>query len=226
MAQDRILKEVTHLGSTLAELATGQIDTVLTELRGPVGDAQPRPSSGRGSGAKERVNLGTLGFNMLTLASKVGELIAQLSQYDLVRADAPTLTLRSANPITNVTFEWGKAQDYALLVENTGKDEQGLMLVARLIPVPDEAEEPAGDRRAMEAAGEGYALKVAPDVLELLAASERRRVVVKLDGLELPPGKHCLRVEVHQQDDHGRDKVLAAKVIEISVLPPPRAAAP
>jgi hypothetical protein len=128
-----LVNEVTRLGSTLAELATDQVQTVLTELRGPGGEAEKKPHPDLGPGA-DRINLGTLGFGVLELASKVGELMTQLSRYDLVRTGAPTLFLRATNPITSVTLAANEALDYRLLVENAGSDEDArdLTLIATL----------------------------------------------------------------------------------------------
>jgi hypothetical protein len=201
-----IVSEVTRLGSTLAELATDQVQTVLTELRGSAGEAQKKPRPDLGPGA-ERINLGTLGFDVLKLASKVGELMTQLSQYDLVRAGAPTLFLRAANPITSVTLAANEALDYRLLVENAGSDEDGrdLTLIAtlELVKTHGAAVGPAVTAPAV----------VVPASLTV-AAFERRQVTVNAPALAT--GKWVLRIDVA-----GADGPLAAKTVEITVLPPP-----
>lgn len=201
-----IVNEVTRLGSTLAELATDQVQTVLTELRGPAGEAHKKPNPDLGPGA-ERINLGTLGFDVLKLASKVGELMAQLSQYDLVRTGAPTLFLRAANPITSVTLAADEALHYRLLVENAGSDEDGrdLTLVATL--------EPVKTLGAAAAPADAVAARVVPDRMTVTAL-ERRHVTV--NGPALAPGKWMLRIDVA-----GPNGPLAAKTVELTVLPPP-----
>lgn len=195
---DQILKEVTHLGSTLAELATKQLDAVIGELRGPTGD-------GRDSGdteAPRRVNAGTMAFNVLQLMSKAGALLTELSEYDLVRRNAPALTLRSSNPLTNLTLQSHTPYPYELLVENEGAEELTTHITAELFQ---------GGKAVPSVELEGTFGRIFP--------SERRRISAKVPGLD--EGTYSLSFTV-RQGAHEHASVIGKKTIILTVLPKPR----
>jgi hypothetical protein len=197
---DQVLKEVTHLGSTLAELATKQLDAVIDELRGTVGDGR---KPGGPTEPPRRVNVGTMAFNVLQLASKFGSLLTQLSEYDLVRRNVPALTLKSSNPLTALRLQSGEPYGYELLIENDGDDELKLSVEAELT----EADQgPLGN------------LEIEPS-LERLFAMERRRVKVLIPGLA--KGEYCLTFTV-KTVDKSEPKVIGQKRIALHVLPGPQ----
>jgi len=200
---DQILKEVTHLGSTLAELATKQLDAVIHELGGPVGDGRKPDDPVE---PPRRVNAGTLAFNALQLVSKVGSLLTQLSQYDLVRRNVPTLTLRSSNPLSGLTLQANEDYKYELLIENDGEDELKLSLHAEIMEAgkdsPPHLEE----------------LTLAPKLKRILSL-ERLRAHVTIPGL--PEGKYSLIFTINQGEDETA-KVIGKKVVALIVLPAPK----
>jgi hypothetical protein len=193
---EEILKEVTNLGSTLAQLANSQLDAVLTELRGPTGAGDTT------SGASARVNVGTLAFNVLQVVNKVGDLMMQLSKYDLVRRDSPVLNVRAANPLTSWMIQAGEEQTYGFLVENNGERLTNLSLSASL--------------SAVEAGAQPVSLSDISPALADLDENERRRVALRLPAQST--GKYVLRIEVTKVD---AAKPLAAKAVTVTVLPPP-----
>jgi hypothetical protein len=213
---DQILKEVTHLGSTLAELATKQLNSVIEELGGPTGD---------GSEVKDRVppprvNAGTMAFNVLQLMSKAGALLTQLSEYDLVRRNAPTLTLRSSNPLTNLTLQAHVPHPYDLLVENEGNDELRISMSAQTLEVkePPAADDPSAANR--KPAADKVEAVPQPEILEDLVqifGLERRRVSVTIPGL--PKGSYLLSFTIKQRDNEAN--VLGKKSVTLKVLPAP-----
>lgn len=197
---EQVLKEVTHLGSTLAELATKQLDAVIDELRGTVGDGH---EPGDPAEPPRRVNMGTMAFNVLQLASKVGSLLTQLSEYDLVRRNVPALTLKSSNPLTELPLKSGESYAYELLIENDGDDELKISVEAELT----EAEH-----------GPIKNLDIEPS-LKRLFAMERRRVQVRIPGL--PKGEYILTFTVRAVDELER-KVIGQKRIALHVHPEPK----
>jgi hypothetical protein len=190
---DEILKDMTHLGSTLADVATKQLDAVLEELSGARGAAGPkdrdRPRDGH-------INVGTLAVNLIELAGKAGQILTQLSKYDLVRQDAPKLFISSSNPISGINIRSGERYPYDFLLENDGDDLKAVSVRARV-----------GREE----------LRVEPS-MEGIATGERRRLTVVLSSL--PPGRMNLSVEVVDQSSK-EERILATKTIEVTVLPPP-----
>jgi hypothetical protein len=201
---DQILKEVTHLGSTLAELATKQLDTVIKELKGDVGAGRDPKELGE---SPQRVNAGTLAYNVLQLVSKAGTLLTQLSEYDLVRRNVPVLTLRASNPLTSLPLQAGKAYPYELLIENEGNDELKVSLKAELLEKNLESGELTHGRE-LEVNGE----------LGSIFASERRRIVVSIPALK--EGSYGLSITITQHEGHA-GKVIGKKTVMLNVLPFP-----
>lgn len=197
---DQILKDLTHVASTLAEQAAKQIQSVTDELKGPVG-------RGRGSDdpqPPQRVNLGTMAFNVMQLASKVGSLLMELSQYDLVRRNIPTLTLRSPNQLTELPLEAGKEYEYKVLVENEGTEAQHVSLKAKIFK--------PGRERPL------HNLQIVGEFGEI-SASERRAVSVTIPA-ELEQGKYCLVFTIRDRSDDKRT-VIGKKVVDLLVRPLP-----
>jgi hypothetical protein len=189
---DQILKEVTHLGSTLADLATKQLDSVLGELRGPTGDADGAQGMG------QRVNAGTLAFNVFQLVSRVGSIMKELSEYDLVRKGEPTLILGASTPLSGLTLSEGSQLRYTLLLENNGPDEKGLKVAVDL------------ER------DDGKPARVEYDApFDVIFMSERRRVVIVSEALYA--GKYALRIAVY-----GQEGIRARKTVMITVLAAPQ----
>jgi hypothetical protein len=198
---DQILKEVTHLGSTLAELATKQLDAVIGELRGAAGDGRdPHDHE-----PPRRVNAGTMAFNVLQLVSKAGTLLTQLSEYDLVRRNVPALTLRSSNPLTNLTLQADTRYPYELLVENEGVDELKTHIKAEIFE--DGKDEPLGEIEL-----EGKFRRIFP--------SERRRISAKIP--ELSQGRYSLSFTITQGEDEDGANVIGKKTIILNVLAAPQ----
>ncbi len=190
---DEILKDMTHLGSTLADVATKQLDAVLEELSGARGGAGPkdreRPRDGH-------INVGTLAVNLIELAGKAGQILTQLSNYDLVRKDAPKLFVSSSNPISGIKLRRGERYQYDFLLENDGDDLKAVSVHARL---------------------EGEEVDVKP-AINAMATGERRKLTVVLLGQD--PGRRQLIVEVIDRSSEV-PRILATKTIEVTVLPPP-----
>jgi len=191
---DQILRDVTHLASTLANQATEQLDTVLKELRGEVGEGRNSDEPPR------RVNVGTMAFSVLQLASKVGSLLTELSEYDLVRKNTPALTLKSSNPLTSIELAEGKPYRYQLLIENDGVHDLEVAIDAQLVA-------PGKEPRVLEL----------ESTLKRIFASERRHIAVIIPKLH--EGKYCLSFTVK---DERHSTVIGKKVIDLIVLPAPK----
>jgi|GEM_PF-4699725 len=194
---DQILRDVTHLASTLADQATKQLDTVLKEFRGDVGEGR-KPNE-----PPQRVNVGTMAFSVLQLASKVGSLLTELSEYDLVRKNTPVLTLKSSNPLTSIELEQKKEHPYELLIENDGVEELKIAIEAQLIAT---GKQPKG-------------IDIQPKLARIFA-SERRHIAVTIPALT--EGKYCLSFTVTVKDQQGKSKVVGKKVVDLIVLPAPK----
>jgi len=197
---DQILKEVTHLGSVLAELATKQLDEVSKQLGGAVGEGRD-PSDVQ---PPRRVNAGTLAFNVLQLASKAGALLTQLSEYDLVRRNVSALALRSSNPLTSLPLQAGVGHPYELLIENEGDDEPRISISAELLTKNELGEL----KRLGELEIDGK--------FKRIFASERRHIRVKIPGL--PEGTYSLGITIRQGEE-GDAKVIGKKTVTLNVLP-------
>jgi hypothetical protein len=202
---ERILSEVTRVGSSLAELATKELDVVLKDLSGPQGGTEKLPDADIGAG---RVNVGTLAFNTLQLLSKVGDLMSQLAKYDLVRNDVPQITLQSTSPLSEVTVQTDEAQEFKFLLGNDGTEDVKVefSVVLRNLET-DQVRE----------------LDVTPKLDRQLHPGERVRLGVEIPALAQPrqaAGKHALTIEV--RDPKHLDKPIARKTLLIKVLPAPK----
>ncbi len=196
-----ILADVTRVGSKLADLATQQLDMVMTDLSSPAGARQEpnverRESLGRNDGD-------ALLFHLLQLMGKAGELMAQLSRYDVVRNDTPRVVLRAANPFESLTFPAGARPEYAFMLVNDGRCEPGLTLTATLT-------------------GDGTAPRELLPTPELtrIESGEHLRACVQLP--ELREGTHLL--EIRARTDQGQ--LLAAQNVQLRILPAPRPHSP
>jgi len=211
---DQILKEVTHLGSTLAELATKQLDAVIHELGGPVGDGRKPDDPVE---PPRRVNAGTLAFNALQLVSKVGSLLTQLSQYDLVRRNVPMLTLKSSNPLSGLTLQANEGSKYELLLENDGNDEPQINLNAEINEASKDAPPQKDAPPPPKKPAKKLTLTIEPK-LESILSLERLRVHITIPGL--PEGKYSLVFTV-TQGENKTGKIIGKKVVALIVLPAP-----
>lgn len=164
---DQILKQATQLGSTLTSVASQQLDSVLKELRGPVGD-------GNVPGEDNAASLGALASNVMQIVNQIGSLLVTASQYDLIRKDTHVLLLGSANALASLTVHAGKKTTYEFLVENSGRDGCIVEWQASLDPGVNGRK---GDIEVQE-------LEIARD--------ERRRVTIRLPSLA--EGKHTLAI--------------------------------
>jgi hypothetical protein len=126
-------------------------------------------------------------------------MIVELSKYDLVRKDAPQLTLGGVSPISELQVEALKPARYAFLLENPGLKEQTIAFGVRLLPSDQE-------------------IPFTPPSNEPLQASERRRYTVTLPAQE--PGDYRLRIVVSDASDPS--KLLARKTVRVKVLPKAR----
>jgi hypothetical protein len=144
---DQILKDAAQLGSTLTAFASRQLETVLTELRGPVGGEA-------GANAGDSASLGTLAGNVMQIVNQVGSLLMQVSQYDLVRSNANVMLLSSPNSISSHTVRAGVASRYELLLENNGRRPAQVEIHAALHekkPLePSKVECDVGERRRVQ----------------------------------------------------------------------------
>jgi hypothetical protein len=194
----QILKDVTHLGSKLADMATQQLDDVLSELRGPIGNTPRDMSSDDQANA---VNVGRLTANVLQLVTKLGSLVTELGNYDIVRRDAATLVLNTPNPLTALTLESQTEEIYDLFLENNGRLESNLALTAEL-----------GSPN-----GKPQKLEFDPS-LERIEAGERRLVRLVIPGLDaLAKGAYNMTITLARTGD--AVTVLAKKTVVINVLP-------
>jgi hypothetical protein len=198
---DEILKDMTHLGSTLADVATKQLDAMLAELRGAQGAAGPRDRKHSRDG---RVNVGTLAVNLIELAGKAGEILTQLANYDLVRRDTPEIFVSGSNPISGIKLRTGEPTDYGFLLENDGAGDLKATVRARL---------EGGEKR--------QSVTVTPPV-DAIAEGERRKLVARVPG-QKTPGRRTLIIEVIGSKDptSGKPQIFNTKTIEVTVLPPP-----
>lgn len=155
---DQILKQATQLGSTLTSVASRQLDSVLKELRGPVGD-------GKVPGQDNAASLGALASNVMQIVNQIGSLLVTASQYDLIRKDTHVLLLGSANALASLTVHAGKKTPYEFLVENSGRDGCIVKWQASLHPG---MKGPKDDIKVQEVE---------------IARDERKRVTIKLPSL-------------------------------------------
>jgi hypothetical protein len=198
---NRILSEVTRLGSSLTELATSELDTVLNQIRGPQGDASPSLDSGE-------ANVGTLAVNAMQLLGKVGDLITQLSKYDLVRKDAPSLALGTASPISSFTVPNGKEREYVFLLENNDGKPKYVTVDARLAALPRSDGGASPDTKALEVSEDVRHFEILPE--------ERRRIQVTIPA-QYETGKYKLSIDVTARDDKGT--TTTRKTVVLTVLP-------
>lgn len=198
---DQILKDVTDLGSKLANMAAQQLDDVLGELRGPIGGAPDAQSVS--------ANLGRLAVTMLQMVGKMGTVVTELASYDLVHRGAPTLVLNSTNPLTDVSVSANEAFTYELLVDNNGRGTQNLVVAARLSS--------AGER--------DRSLRLSP-ALTSIGSLERRRVAIDVPALA-SPGRAAYTLVITVLNETGDSAtVLAKKTVLINVLPAPEPPTP
>jgi hypothetical protein len=199
---DEILKDMTHLGSTLADVATKQLDAMLDELSGARGAAGPRDREHSRDG---HVNVGTLAVNLIELAGKAGQILTQLAKYDLVRRDTPELFVSASNPISGIKLRTGESTDYGFLLENDGAGDLKATVRARL---------EGGEKKRQ-------GVTVTPAV-DAIAEGERRKLVARLPG-QKTPGRRTLIIEVVGSEDptSGKRQIFNTKTIEVTVLPPP-----
>jgi len=206
---DEILKDMTQLGSKLAEMATNQLDDVLSEIKGPVGGSRDEGQS---------ANVGTLAFKVLQAVSRLGELATELAKYDLVRSDKEKLTMSSANALSSITFRSNtQGHEYHLFIENDGrKDRWQLKLEAKLLKFSSPSEPSSQNVEA-------------PALPDLIAASERRRVTIKLQPLAA--GEYNLMLSLYSSESSvcpptSSPTPPATKKVLIKVLPPPEPPTP
>ncbi|MEY4581599.1 MAG: hypothetical protein RL701_6302 [Pseudomonadota bacterium] len=208
---ERILTEVSRLGSSLAELATRELEVVLNDLKGERGSTNQESDADIGAG---RVNLGTVSVNAMQLLAKVGEFVTELSKYDLIRNDIPRLTLRATNPISSHSVQTSDGKPYFFLLENDGENGQSVAIAASLTCVP-RAERPAVLPSPAQP-------KITPE-LDTIGAGERRRLALELPD-QLSSGEYRLRIEVFDRSQP--PKLIARKTIQVNVLPPPQQHSP
>jgi hypothetical protein len=115
---ERILKDATQLGSSLAAFANRQLETMVKEL-GPMREGAEHPGDGRPS-----LPFGQLASNVMQIASLTSSLLVQLSKYDLVRPDSSVMLLDSGNALSSITVRAGQKIGYPVLVENNGRKRQ------------------------------------------------------------------------------------------------------
>ena len=195
---DDTLKQVTQLGSTLAKTATEQLDKVLVELRGPLGSTPHVDSAS--------FNMGTLAVSLLQVVNRVGSIMTELSQFDLVKRP-PALVLNAPNAPTSITLPHGTDASYSFLVENSGNVGGDVLAVTLTFQLYD--------RNGAEVPG------ISDTKSEELSAGERRRVEVKLPYLAA--GAYTLRIAA-VQDSTGA--TVSTKIVTITVLAPPQQHSP
>jgi hypothetical protein len=104
---DRLIEDVSRVGSALADMASEQIDAVLKELQKP--PASPTQDV--------RVDAGTLAVSLLQVVNKLGSLMVEVSKYDLVRRSADLFRVGGPNGVSTVAFASVPAT-YRFWVEN------------------------------------------------------------------------------------------------------------
>lgn len=205
-----VLRDVTAVASRLAESATWQLDVALKELRGDFGKAKRSEGAEDSREDPRLVNLGDLATNALHVISKVGEVLVQLSEYDLVRRGKPQLCLRSANPLLSKTYPASKTIEVAFLVENDGAAVEAFALV--------------GSVSGLEPKAPAQAVAAIKPSLDKIDAYERRAISMTLP--KLAPGKHLLEVEskgrVQGLQGKVEDRDFGSLKVQLTVLGPPQ----
>jgi hypothetical protein len=163
-----ILGEATRFGSKLTEVANKQLRSLATEIRGDAGKAA------RGQ-ARDRINIGTLATDAMRLIGTLGEIVVELSKYDLVRSDIPPVRLVGTNAVARIAPD---GEDIAFLIENDGAVDRTVTIVAALIRM---------------GAGE-HPEDLARHEDQKLYAGERRRLMVRLPLRE--EGEYALRIRI------------------------------
>lgn len=205
---EHILGELTRVGSSLAELATRELDVVIKDLSGPTGrtdKALPEADIGRG-----RVNVGTLASTALQLVSKLGDLLSQLSKYDLVRNDCSQITLNSANPVSEISVQANTEGTHGFLLGNDGMQDIEFDVTAKLLNLTPGKNDPPTK------------VDLTPTLSKILAG-ERHRLTAKIPKIADPSpttGRYALTIEV--RDRVKRDPPAARKTVLIKVLPLPK----
>jgi hypothetical protein len=187
---ERILKDATQLGSSLAAFANRQLETMVKEL-GPMREGDEQPGDGRPG-----LPLGQLASNVMQIVNLTGSLLVQLSKYDLVRQDSSVMLLDSGNALSSITVRADQEIVYPVLVENNGKQPRLLTVEAKF-------------------SNDGAWGRVADLELDV---SERRRISLRFEPQ--PPGKHNLiiRAQVPPAEEHGAPVTIARKTVAVTVL--------
>jgi hypothetical protein len=107
---ERALKDMTRLGSALADMAGQQLDAVLKELQ--------RPADSAARAADVKVDAGAMAASVMQVVSKLGALLVEVSKYDLVRRDEPVFRVGAPNSISTLGFDADSETSYAFWVEN------------------------------------------------------------------------------------------------------------
>jgi len=201
----RVLGELTGVASSLADFATSHIDVVLRELSGA--DVTMNISSDtEAEVGKRQINLGLLAQSVMQLAGRAGDLITQLSKYDLIRNDVGRLKLHGDNPISTISVAGDKEGRYVFLVENDGAADETFEIAAWMKSI-----------QGQDALDEELDAEPASGVVE---PGERRRVTVSLPSQD--PGPYRLKIELRCTSRNGLDSLVARKIVQVTVLPRPQ----
>jgi hypothetical protein len=106
---DRVLKDVSRLGSALADMASQQIDSVLNEFR-KSGDSAQDPV--------DRLDTARLAASALQVVSKLGALMIEFSKYDLVRRNDHLFRVGCPNAVSSLAYDATSESRYGFWVEN------------------------------------------------------------------------------------------------------------
>ena len=168
---DRVLKDMSRLGSALADMASQQIDSVLNEFRRS--PDQPEDP------ADDRVDPTALAASAMQVVSKLGALMIEVSKYDLVRRNDAIFRVGGPNAISTHDCSPASATRYAFWIENETR-----------APVRVLAGLKRDKAQAME-------LQIHPHI-EALEPGERRRAHVHLPPIS--DDAHVICFEAHAVD--------------------------
>ena len=206
---ENMWSEVLRLSASLADMATTQVASVSNELKR--GATEKDDDIGAG-----RVDMGAAAASFFQLVGKVGELVTQLSKYDLVRRDTSMLTLGAANPTSSLTTSVDKPIQLAFLLANDGAEAVNVEAEASLTFQPkDVVPGTVGSEPPSRPLG-------LSDKVNLIGAQERRRIVLE-DFTISKPGHYRLRIDVRDSAVPVGKPPSARKTVQILVLPPPGA---